>query len=987
MRLIVFLLTVALLGLSCATQKSRHDVSKFKKFYHNTTALYNGYFNANVLLEESFEQLEAQVEDNYNRPLEIYKYIASENPESVYDNLDRAIEKVSVVVHLHRVSAWTDDCYLLMGQAQFLKQDYETAQETFEYFVQEFDEDGNSKRAPKVVKKGSKQKSRKAEIKAKKKAEKKAEKERRKKEKERRKARAKSNKRGKKKKISAKEARDIRAARREQARQDSIAAAIAERRPEEKTIEREEESDVKVTSYDPREVGISTTSTGEPYDPQSYFLKHKPVYQEGVLWLAKTYVMRGNYDNARMYLKQLENSASTFKEIRTEIAAVEALSFIRQKNYESAIGPMRKASELASGRAQRARYNFILAQLLELSGNFSEASTIYNDVARSRPNFELEFYARMGHLRTQQLSGMSDARSMARKVKSMIRERKFEEYKGELYLTLGLIQLNDGERAEAIESFETALREGRRNNATRAEIYHILATLSYENEDYVKAKRNYDGVLTTMHKKDERFAESKFRSENLVEIADNLQVLSNNDSLLMVSQMSDTEKMALAKKLKREREEAKLQKGQEEAAAAGSKPATFVSSGSRPLFFAYDQKSLSKKKRDFDRKWQSRPLEDDWRRSATSGSSFDQEDGEDELVGASSRGISDGELQDLLAGVPNTPEEFEAMEQETVEALYALGGLFREKLDLTEKSVYYLERLLEIAPDNPYLSEVYYRLYVYHGDLGNSSRSEYFKDKILNDFPESLFAEVISDPDYFKKKKEEENKLNNYYASTYEYFSVGNYDKAYDMSSQATQVFGDKNNLKAKFALLRAMCVGKMQGADQYMHALREVVAKYPDTEEQIRAREILRLLGQRTGQGIAAKDDGGGKPGAEIFSRGDEEMHYVLIVLQSKSISLNDAKITASNYNNKYHRLDQIKISNIVLGEKNDLPVVVLRRFTNKKTAMKYLEGVQKNKKDFIKDPTWYEMFAVSQSNYRQLIMNRSIEPYREFFMANYMQ
>lgn len=64
MRLIVFILIGSLLGLSCATQKSRHDVSKFKKFYHNTTALYNGYFNANVLLEESFEQLDAQVEDN-----------------------------------------------------------------------------------------------------------------------------------------------------------------------------------------------------------------------------------------------------------------------------------------------------------------------------------------------------------------------------------------------------------------------------------------------------------------------------------------------------------------------------------------------------------------------------------------------------------------------------------------------------------------------------------------------------------------------------------------------------------------------------------------------------------------------------------------------------------------------------------------------------------------------------------------------------------
>ncbi|MDX1407967.1 MAG: gliding motility protein, partial [Saprospiraceae bacterium] len=113
---------------ACATQKSRQDQSELGKFYHNVTSKFNGYFNANELLEESIVQLEAQHQDNYNEILPIYAYREAQNPEQVASNLDEAIKKVSVVATLHENSDWVDDCYLLIGKAQYLKQDFESAQ-------------------------------------------------------------------------------------------------------------------------------------------------------------------------------------------------------------------------------------------------------------------------------------------------------------------------------------------------------------------------------------------------------------------------------------------------------------------------------------------------------------------------------------------------------------------------------------------------------------------------------------------------------------------------------------------------------------------------------------------------------------------------------------------------------------------------------------------------------------------------------------------
>ena len=141
MRYINTLLCFALCSLviaGCVTQKKKDEVSKLGKVYHNTTARYNGYYNADLLIQESILQLEQQHLDNYSQLLAIYPYVEASNPKAVAEDLDLAMEKVSVVVNLHRVSQWTDDCYLIFGKAQFLKQEYESAEETFEFMTAEF---------------------------------------------------------------------------------------------------------------------------------------------------------------------------------------------------------------------------------------------------------------------------------------------------------------------------------------------------------------------------------------------------------------------------------------------------------------------------------------------------------------------------------------------------------------------------------------------------------------------------------------------------------------------------------------------------------------------------------------------------------------------------------------------------------------------------------------------------------------------------------
>ena len=150
---LAILILISLLFSNCVTQKKKGDLSAMQKLYHNTTSKYNGYFNANLLYEASVLSLNEQHQDNHNKILPVFKFTETDDPKSVAEDMDKAIKKVSVVVSLHREADWVDDCYLLMGKSQFLKQDYESAEEAFEYMVAEFNPQAIAKKKARKQKK------------------------------------------------------------------------------------------------------------------------------------------------------------------------------------------------------------------------------------------------------------------------------------------------------------------------------------------------------------------------------------------------------------------------------------------------------------------------------------------------------------------------------------------------------------------------------------------------------------------------------------------------------------------------------------------------------------------------------------------------------------------------------------------------------------------------------------------------------------------
>ncbi|MCC6724575.1 MAG: tetratricopeptide repeat protein [Saprospiraceae bacterium] len=981
----LLLVTVFLVISACVTQKKKEDVGPLKKGYHNMTAHYNGYYNATVLLAEAKTDLEQQVQDNYRKILPIYKYVAAENPKAVAEKMDKAAAKVSVVVNMHRVSRWTDDCYLVLGQSQFFKQDYESAEESLEFMTAEFNPKEMEKKETKS--KAAKKRKRdvmkgkvtndgkdgepKVELSAKEKK-KLADKKRKEREKERKQKMKEAKKNRKKGKAPAKKK--------------------GEAKTDKKKDTPKEEPEEEATETALPAPGSITLGNLEPElvqtDPENYFMKHRPAYQEGVLWLARTYIERDNYTHAERLLNDLERSPATFPDVRREAAIAKAHFFLSQKKYDQAVEPLKNAISMVEDDLIKARLAFILGQIHQQAKRHQEAYDAYALVLKTKPPYEMDFAARLNSA----LSNPSKDAAVSQ-LERMLKDDKNKEFQDQIHFALASIALEKSDKKEGIKQLEMSLAKSSANISQKAESYLLLADLYFEEETYVKAKLYYDSTLMVMTSADERHRKVSGLAKNLEEIAMNLLTIQMQESLIAVSNMTEEDKLALATSIKKKKDQDRLDAAKQKAASQqGANAANLPKGGAAPAlqkeplkFWAYNDKDKKDGKRDFERKWGSRTLQDNWRRSDQTSIA----DGSEEIQAANeTTQLTEDELKELLKDVPDSPEKLAAANRQIESSLFNLGVLFRDRLENYKKSVESLEKLLTRYPDTQYKLDALYYLYLSYKDMGDASNAQRYYDMIVNGYPTSNYARILKDPSFAENLKAKEDKLTTYYDETLQHFEQRKFQEAYDRIGKVGELFGGQNNLMPRFALLGAMCIGNLQGKEAYVAALKEVVAKFPSDPESTRAKEILRLLGENLGTGPGQQRDlppGEGQVGE--YKVTDDQLHYVIVVFQGEVV-LNDAKIIVSDYNEKYHKAQKLRMNNIFLGEGNSkLPVIAIRRYTDKKEAMEYLDVVSKNSKDFLDASKYkFELFPISQDNYKELLKSKNLDDYRAFFEKNYL-
>lgn len=139
---IFFALLSTALFVACSTEKN----TLINRTYHSTTAHYNGYFNANDLINQALKTYESSLKEDFDELLPVFPLPNETEVLGLYPAIDTAIAKCTKVITNHSMPSaenpsnkkeehnrWIDENWTTIGQANFYRRDYDDALKSLEY--------------------------------------------------------------------------------------------------------------------------------------------------------------------------------------------------------------------------------------------------------------------------------------------------------------------------------------------------------------------------------------------------------------------------------------------------------------------------------------------------------------------------------------------------------------------------------------------------------------------------------------------------------------------------------------------------------------------------------------------------------------------------------------------------------------------------------------------------------------------------------------
>jgi hypothetical protein len=291
-------------------------------------------------------------------------------------------------------------------------------------------------------------------------------------------------------------------------------------------------------------------------------------------------------------------------------------------------------------------------------------------------------------------------------------------------------------------------------------------------------------------------------------------------------------------------------------------------------------------------------------------------------------------------------------------------------------------------PDHPHKLQSYYYLFKNYTALGEPSEAEFYKNLIIDQYPESDYAKVLSDPEYYARIAAQKDKVEELYEQTWQAYKEEQYFMAIARADMALSTYGDSISLAPKFAYVKAISRGKIEVIDTLVSDLQKIIQNYPNSEIKTLSQSALASIAE-TNPDI--------DPGVLTLEEEPEEIpspykfrssgqHMFMIVVDSREVRLNPLKVKISDFNQKYFRLENLTVNSMVLSNKYYL--VTVGNFNNATKAQDYYnliiidEYVYSDLK-----PDTFDNFVISTENYGTFFKEKDLDGYRKFYTENYQQ
>lgn len=735
------------------------------------------------------------------------------------------------------------------------------------------------------------------------------------------------------------------------------------------------------------------------------FYKNDPSLYIGELWMAKTNIATGNYTDAKLNLdnldraieeeairkeeekksksksrsrsrkkKKKEKIAKFPNSIKFELEKTKAELALIKGEKEEAVTYLEKSLKNTRFGDDKARVHFVLAQLYQEQGEDEKAKDHYTKVIRGKAGFDMTFNARL----KRAFLGTGD--KVKKDLEKMMKDPKNAEYKDQIYYAMANIEFKEGNEALGKSYLHQSAFYSTSNTRQKGMAYEMLGDMAFAERDYVPAQKYYDSCANAITDAYPNAEAIRNKASNLANLVVAVERAQYEDSLQTIAGLPERERekflKGVIKKIKddeaarKKREAQRLRELQDNQALADV-------GGNGSKWYWNNTKTRSEGLQDFKRMWGQRDNEDDWRRSEKiPEATFANPEDELPLDSIPSEKEDTLTVEHLLTFVPLTDSMLSLSNTRLMEAYFNAGVIYKDQLsepDLAQEQ--FLSALGKGLKEDPHDILSAFQLYKMT-EQSNSMLANQQKDYIMNNYPNSDYANYLRDPDFFIKKKKRDALAVEEYTKIIDRYSRGIY---YPVILKANKVIEDEkdNIFRSKYMLLKAMCLGQTEeNKELLLPVLEQLVAEYPESDETPRAQEMIDIIKNGYSEHIPVdftnKSD---------YRYNDQVKVKVIVMLDRKTTSTS-AETRITNFNREYFSRERIKVDAKILGK--DQGIVLIDDFDNESKASAYIRAFKNTRKHLL-EIQGAEIMMITKDNLRVLFEKLDLKAYKDFYEEYY--
>jgi tetratricopeptide (TPR) repeat protein len=562
--------------------------------------------------------------------------------------------------------------------------------------------------------------------------------------------------------------------------------------------------------------------------------------------LMRAYTEQGEYQTALRVAELLSESDLNDANTR-DFYLTKAYLHQLKEEYETSVAILEEALPYMKKNEQKARVLYAAGQMYEALEKKNEASEMYLAVNKSRPSYDLGFYAKLNNaLVLGETSGFE----------KLLKDSKNKDLQDKIYEAMSMVEMRKGNSKDGVKLLQASARNSQ-NNKQLPFTYLKLADLYYNKMgNYEMASAYYDSTIALLPPQDANYKRVVEKQRSLSDYVKQYKIIRTEDSLQRLAKMNPAQLEKVLEKIvldKMAKEAADLQQAQEIVNRGLQQQGkisneTFADPNKANWYFTNPLAS-SQGKTSFITTWGTRPLEDNWRRSSkenvfttfgqTANNQANTNNPNVPNLGANQPNVSGikADVAQLKTLIPFSPEALAASKKRKEDASFELGKIYKFKLNEPRNAVITFEKFLTDFPKSTHEPETLYLLTILNED--NPAGKAMYQKRLMKDYEDSFFARQLNRTSTEILSSGKESEAQKLYSEAYDYYVANNFTDAQSFVDTGLKQYPN-SQIEDKFVFLKTLLLAKTKNLEVYQKALKNFITDYPKSQLLTMAKERL---------------------------------------------------------------------------------------------------------------------------------------------------